>query len=478
MRLDLKPPQLSAVADGPISLELSLTNDSASPVDVPVPKQSEPFEYTIFDSEGERTISIASSAHREASIPSLEPVPELPAPQQSLEPNAVLPYKDDLTSLLPAPLPSGRYVVEGLYRQPDGSVARSERVSIEVKPSLPVAIAQTLDPRPESLILVDFHDTQDGSLLLRKRQSDHTLLGRFYDMLRFRRSAPVQQAAIAVEANFDTPRYWRWVAWLEGNSIRAGVVRAVDFVGPSDAIPLDLEDPRLLHHGYVFPDGSGKFIVAGKGKMQLVTIGPARGSKPEVVDIQLTNAPLSVPFVTLAWNESESPELIFTWNEDKEILQARIDPRTGLERSSVSSIFTTNRDMVEVAGPPAILPGRTGRVQILLAPANEDDRYILTSLDVADPASQTSRRVPLLGTLPGESVDRWVLPSHAYPEAPVLALSKGEFWVTDRDGWRHIAVGDPLPGSTRLWTFDSTTFQCTWFDTVRGYQSVFLRPGR
>jgi hypothetical protein len=485
MKLYLKAPQRPAVADGPILLELSLTNDSASAVNAPVPNESQPFEYTILDDAGERTVSIASRAQREAAIPQLEPLAEFPPFEQSLEPNGVLSYNDDLTSVLPAPLAPARYVVEGAYRQPDGAVAQSERVSIEVKPALPVAIAQTLDPRPESLIIVDFHDAGDGSLLLRKRQSDHTLLGRFYDMLSFRPSFPVRQASIAVEADFNAPRHWRWVAWIDGSSMFAGVVRATDFVEPTEAIPLGMEEPVLLHHGYVLDDGSGKFVVAGlesgKRSIRLVTIPPG-GGKPGVVEIQLTTVPSTAPCATLVWTAAGSPELILSWSLKSSsghgIVQARIDALTGSERSGVQGVFKTNRDVVEVACSPVIRPGKNGRIQVLLAPGVAEDPHTLASFDVIDPSNRTARHLPAITALPGRAVDRWVLPSSAYPEAPILALSKGEFWLARKEEWRRIAMGDPWPDSVRLWAFDSTTYQCTWFDTVRGYQAVFLRLDR
>jgi len=478
VQLHLKAPQRPFVADGPVSLELSLTNESGAAVDVPVPGQNYPFEFTILDAAGEKTIAIASRARAEAAVPRMGLRIQDEVLGQSLGAGEALSYTDDVTSILPAPLSPARYLVEGMYKHADGTVSRSERVPIEVKPSQPVASAQTLDPRPESVIIVEFHDQQDGSLLLRKRQSDHRLLGRFYDMRTVKPSSPLRRIAIGVEADFDAPRHWRWVAWIDDGSIFSGVVRATDFVAPADAIPLDLEQPVLLDYGYLFEDGSGMFavtgLVSGQRKIRLITIPPARAGKPKVVEIQLASALSPIPNATLIWTEAGSPELILTWSLEgssgNRVVQARFDPKTGSELSGVQSLLSTDRRVVEVSCPPVVHPGAEGRIQVLVAPATAEDPYTYGSFDVADPSSRSARHLPLLAKLPGESVERWVLPSSKFPEAPVLALSKGELWITEKEDWRRFAVADPAADSIRLWAFDSTTYYCTWFDPVRGYQ--------
>jgi len=482
VQLHLKAPQRPFVADGPVSLELSLTNESGAAVDAPVPGQNYPFEFTILDAAGEKTIAIASHARAEAAVPHLGSRIQHELLEQSLGAGEVLSYTEDVTALLPAPLSPARYLLEGTFQQAAGAISRSERVPIEVQPSLPVASAQTLDPRPESVIIVEFHDQQDGSLLLRKRQSDHRLLGRFYDMRTVQPSSPVRRIAIGVEADFDAPRHWRWVAWIDGGSIRSGVVRATDFVAPADAIPVDLEQPVLLDYGYVFEDGSGMFAVtgfrSGQRKIRLITIPPARG-KPEVVEMQLTGGLSPIPNATLVWTEAGSPELILTWSLEgssgNRVVQARVDPKTGSELSGIQSLLSTDRRVVEVSCPPVVRPGTEGRIQVLVAPAAAEDPYTYGSFDVADPSSRSARHLPPLAKLPGESVERWVLPSSKFPEAPVLAVSKGEFWITEKEDWRRVAEADPAADSVRLWAFDATTYYCTWFDTVRGYQAVSLR---
>ncbi len=479
MHLSLTSPQFASVADGPILLDLSLTNDGGTPVSVPDPEESRPFAYKILDSEGKDTVALASAALRQAAVPRMTPPLKLPTIMQELGVGASLEYRSDLMSLLAVPLAPGRYLVEASYTCPDGAITLSDRVPVVVIPARPTAMAQTLAQTPGTLVAVELHDQQDGSFLLRKRQSDDTFLGRFFDMRTVRPSTPVLRLAVSVEAAYGTPRDWRWIAWLEGETLFAGVARSTDFTRPTSALPLGLADPVLLPFGYVFKDGSGLFGVVGSANGQrrigLIQIDGHRDSKPKLIPVELAGLPEPIPNFTLVWNEEGVPELLCMWHlqtqRGSEIGAVRITVATSAIHPLPGRLYETNRQVLATAFPPVIRPGKSGHFQVLLAPEAEGASYTHETVNLLDPADRSTRDLPAFTPPSGQTVTRWVLPSVAFPGAPVVVVTEKELQVCVAGEWRPVASGKPIPDSARVWALSSSVYYCTWFDAVRGYQA-------
>ena len=400
----------------------------------------------------------------------------------TLEAGFIALYEDDLMSLLTQPLEPGDYSLQAAYNSPDGEACSSERVPFEIVVSRPELMAQDIEPGAGRVIIAEWHRNPDDSTLLRHRETDVLPLGRFFDLQTFPPPQPIRQSAISRNAAYGILDHWRWLAWLEGAKITAGVVLHDGFVFPTQSIALEIEAPHLLPFGYTTADSGGLFIVSGKSggepRILLVKFTPGQNAETSSTNLQFEKLPDAIPSATCIWSADGAPELLISWTLESGgssgIVQGRVNALDGQVVAAPRRVFTSRRPVQAAAFPPSVAPGEKQFAQILLAPEPSGSFLTHTIFDIANPSNFGSRDLPALEPFSSEMVDRWVLPSAPSRITPVLAVAGEDIWASGKADWRHVASGEIDASSVRLWAFSPQSLLCTWFDKSRGYRTQAL----
>jgi hypothetical protein len=292
-------------------------------------------------------------------------------------------------------------------------------------------MAQDHTVKDGRVVIAEWHVNADGTTLLRKRETGPAPLGRFFDLLTYKTSKPVRQSAVSLNAAYGIPDYWRWLAWLDGADLMAGVAHDSRWIYPTGPIPLDLEDPALLPYGYTTAGAGAIFIVAGgpvgHPHIRLVRIPPGQDAEPVLTDVIFDKLPDALPKATCLWSPSRDPELILNWSIEISgvtlVLFGRVNALSGEMVAPPKGVFTTLRPVRAFSFPPAIGPGDELHAQLLLAPDAGGSHFTQVILDVLNPSNQTLRDLPFLDTISPGLIDRWVLPTEPYTNTPVLAVA-------------------------------------------------------
>jgi hypothetical protein len=484
LQLVLHRPDAVVLADGPIHLALQIANTGAADVAVPDSEGPSQFRYAIYSADGLQLRQTASEAERQSAEVHLGDPDELPLQMFDLPAGLVATYRDDLMSLLTQVLAPGAYQVQASYRTPDGETCTSDRVPLEVTVSQPAAIAQELTAA-RRIVIAEWHRTADGALHLRKRETGLPPLGRFFDLLDVEPSQPLRQCGLSLPTAPGMPDSWRWLAWIEGGDLLAGVATDRRWRYATKRVPLGLDEPVLLPVGYTVAGAAAVFVVAGAAGgrpcVRLVHVQPADDARHALVDVALDRLPEVVPGATCVWQFERAPELLLNWSLEfggaTTLALARVDAMTGEATAPLKSVFTTLRPVLARAFPAVVGPRDTGVGQILLGPESGDDQCTHLSFELANPAKTASTQVAMVEAFGLDQVRRWVLPSEPVANAAIVAVTESDIWASGSGGWKSIARGDIEASSVRLWAFSSRSQLCTWFDRVVGYQSLQLAAG-
>jgi hypothetical protein len=479
--LSLRPTSPSVLADGPMPFSLTIENTGPFDATAPAMGGSSPFEYSVYAGDGSRWILSASASSRQAADRWMDDMPPIGAGDLTLSPGAAAVYDDDLMSLLTEPLAPGSYLVQASYGASTGETTVSARVPLVVVASRPLAIAQDLALREGRVVVAEWHSREDGKTLLRARQSGNVPLGRFSELTTIETGEPVRQVALSCDVAYRIPEGWRWLAWLDGGSLFAGVAQEQNLLFPTQPIALDLEAPTLLPFGFTTADRGAIFVVAGKREgrqsILLIRIPSGPNATPLLTDVRLSDPPDVAPIAaTCVWTAEGVPALVLSWVQEIKgvslILQGRVDATTGEVLAPPKGVFVTLRSVLATSFPPTLGPDERRHAQVLLGPEpNEGASLTHMTFEMTHPSTQTSRELPPLSV--GE-VARWVLPSDPTSGAPLLAVAGGEIWASGSQGWTRIATGDVEPSSARLWVFSAGRWLATWFDREGGYRSRWI----
>lgn len=486
IELSLRALSPSVLADGPTRFALELTNAGPGEVTVPVAGGSSPFEYAIHAGDGSRLIASASEEAMRDAHPWMKEMPLMRLGDLELSPGASARYEEDLVSLLTAPLPPGDYLVQASYRPTEGETTVSTRVPIRVLVSRPTAIAHDLSVREGRVITAEWHAEPDAKALLRERRSGELPLGRFFDLGAVEARGPIRQVAVSRDTAPGIPEGWRWLAWLDGADLFAGVAQESRLLFPTRPIALDLESPSLLPFGYTLLDRGALFVVTGararRPVVRLIRVPKGPAAAPVSMDVTLDDPPDTAPVAaTCVWGLDAAPELILSWVQEIKgatlIIAGRVSATTGEPASPPKGIFVTLRPVLTTHFPPSIGPGERPHAQVLLGPdLPGHDHLTHVTFEAGNPSVQTSREIANLPPSAGE-VARWVLPSDPTSGAPLLAVAGGDLWVSGSQGWARLAPHPPgqvEPWSVRLWVFSTKMWLATWFDREGGYRARWL----
>jgi hypothetical protein len=429
-------------------------------------------------------LATASAAERTRAELAIVESTDVPARLFALDSDFTAVYEDDLMSLLTQPLEPGTYSLQATFTSPDGGSCTSERVPFEIVVSRPQGMAQDIEVPAGRIVIAEWHRNADDSALLRQRETDILPLGRFFDLETLRPAQPIRQIAISRNAAYGILDHWRWLAWLVGMKLTAGIALFDGFLFPPTSLPLDLEEPCLLPFGYTTADRGALFIADGKSGAEpcilLVKLLPGDNAEPSVIKLQFEKLPSGIPSATCIWDHNGALELLFSWTVQSsgtsDIIQARVNAVNGEVIATPRTVYTTPRSLQTTAFPPSVAPGEKQFAQMLLAPDASGSFFTHTIFDVTNPSTLASRDLPMLEPFSAEMVDRWVLPSAPSRTTPVLAVAGSDIWASAKPAWRPVATnGDFDASSVRLWAFSPQKLLCSWFDKSRGYRSHALK---
>ena len=474
LQLILNAPHEAFITEGPMPLTLRLSNQGGEPQNVPPPGGSSPFEYRIY--LGDAWIATASVREVLISRGLARTFVAIPAPRR-LSPDASQDYTEDLAPLLASPLPPGQYELEARHLPSrTADLILSKRVPFEITALQPEAIIQTLDG--PFIAAFEFLKRDAGHMILRQRSSLLSLNDPFNEIHTFTPSDSLGDTAFAVPVEPGQPLYWRWLAWLDGNSLHAGVAQITSLTYDTGPVPIQLDSPSLLPYGYGFPDGRGLFILSGfegdDRRIQIVTLLPERGHPPLFTRVHLSHVPKILFSTTLNLPDGGPAEILLSWillaGARSGVAQGAVDAATGEVKTKPRSIFVTRREVAAHSFLPMHRAGEPGVHQFLLAPEAPHGSYTLLRMGADDVSRRDEIDLPSTSVFRGHLIDRWVLPSPASAQPVVAALSGGKIWVSQGNDWRQLEAANVLISTVRLWTVATGQLWCTWFDAAHGYR--------
>jgi hypothetical protein len=115
--------------------------------------------------------------------------------------------------------------------------------------------------------------------------------------------------------------------------------------------------------------------------------------------------------------------------------------------------------------------------QLILSPKKTGDPFKLVRLDARDLSKRNEFILPPMDVLQGTPVDKWILPSHYHPSAPVMALADRRLWLAKAgiagSSWTIVSQEDEdmrHARHVRFWTFVGNHLWATWFDPIAGFK--------
>jgi hypothetical protein len=196
--------------------------------------------------------------HPEDNFPT-EPRPTTPLPAGKSKED-----RCDLAGLMTAPLIPGRYQVSLRYDSPQG-IVESARVpfSVLVPRSVSVATVEGMTRSGSGQVLV--HAPPAGGAAVLQREGRYDVPG---DGIWFRRAelaAPAHAAAAAVAMELADNRYYRWIAWKDGETIQAGVGDSTGgWIVTLPATPLGTRSSQLHPIGWQPVPETSSFVALGQ----------------------------------------------------------------------------------------------------------------------------------------------------------------------------------------------------------------------
>lgn len=474
IEIEILDPKKPFLAGSAMPLTVFLRNLGKSPIDLPSPDAQSPFEYEVLSGDGKNALFSFSERGRDLAL-QRGIFPPAHTPTQAVNPGQGLTFKENLAGFLTQPIPPGRYLIQaGLMFQ--GTTVASNQASFEVVPIQVTALAQALNSEHRRMVTAVSHREPDGSETIFRRQSTtgHPEVGTFQELHRLQPSREVESMALALETA-PAPG-WRWLLWLEKGELAGGMSREYDIKYPIAPVPTGLDSPRLLEHGYQFENGTALFILSGlegnARKIKLISVPGVR--PPELIDVPLR---ASIPEQVSASliRSDDSHQLLVAWIEadgsTSRMVGVRVDPGNPSKTGKTEVLFQTDLPILAARLEPLTLETPV-RAEFLLAPEEKGGPAYLAKLEVHDSGARTITHLPLPKTPREKPVNRWILPSHEDPSAPLLALIGDRLYSSrsaSQEPWRLVAGQLGEANHIRLVSFQDKELWATWWTPQAGF---------
>jgi hypothetical protein len=244
-----------------LPIEVTLENRSPSPVEVPDPRVESKFLYTLRSQSDPAVVHHLSAAQAHADR-YLEPKRSRGLPGLQLAPGAKQVYNEDLAQYEVTPIHPGAYALVVGYNGV-GGLAECAAVPISIAPPRPSRMV-TLAGATEKRIAVVFAQPSDA-----KHASVYQIenaAGRPGDGAAYPRKEGVGIAelrGLAVAIDLASSQGRRWLAWLEGGVLGAGVGNGRYISRLVEPVAHGLHGASLGPVGWQLSDDDALFIVLG-----------------------------------------------------------------------------------------------------------------------------------------------------------------------------------------------------------------------
>jgi hypothetical protein len=280
-----------------LKVDVELSNSGSSTVNVHSPESPSEFEYILRPDNGKAVMVL--SARRARLARTREPVP-LPTSMVPLKPGSAIKYRSDLADFAVDGMPAGNYRLAVAYRIGEEYLESSPVPLAVVEPNIS-KMALVLGSSQQRLAAVFSHIAATGVNVLFQRESAPKAP---WDAVSFRRAEikapPIDVGGVASAVEINRNEGARWFAWLEKQSLGAGVGNGSSLYALIDAVPTGLVSLSLQEAGWQPEANDARFALVGsdsKGKtvFTLATFS-ARTKRGEMKTV-----PLSIQKLPLRW---------------------------------------------------------------------------------------------------------------------------------------------------------------------------------
>jgi hypothetical protein len=405
-----------------LSAEVTLRNVAAEPVSVPSPRSASSFSYELTRRDGS-TETLAISFHRyENRITARVLAPHDKLTPMSLAPGGKTRVRDDLAYWNGEPIPPGTYDVVASASLL-GADVWSNSATVAIEPPDFVLFSSALAPLEGVLTRLGAHREPDGSLVLYQQESIANFPGSgvFYPRRRIAAGVPAHGLATCVNAgDVIGPR---WFAWLEDGFVGANQTWGTQIESAPPLLPVEgLENARLLHPGFFFPDRTACFCLIRP--MNAGFVLSVYRVTPEAIQLEWdVKMPIPLPArVRMRYREGSAAPWQLIWMEphaEGERIRALLFDRSGRPVGTPLTELAILGEPFLAWDAPAVGDGHSPDwLQVLSGPGKEGDlccRRIGLSME-----SQEVNRLDF--AVPFKmSAARWALGHSAEINVPLLA---------------------------------------------------------
>ncbi len=474
IRLTISPQHAQTIVGENLDAKVTVMNTGPTPFEVDGPDTTSPFEFILRLAGDTRNVRTLSARAAMVVRSGGDRVPPPPTTKVAVAPGASLVYADDLADYATSPVPPGSYLL---------SVALGAGASRIESPPVPLMVGA---PRVRALATVAaadgvrlglafVHEPSAGSRVVFQQES----AGKDpFDAVRYRRwetvSAPMV-AGVALAAEPEDNAGVRWFAWLQDDSLGAGVAQGNTVFKRIEPVRLGLRSSVLLPLGWQPSVQSASFVALGADQQGQVTLAVGTFLAREGIG-SVKTIPLGLTKIPehcgVRWpGQGDGGEFHLIAAEERNgatTLLHEVATLSG-DRTKAGAVLLERREPLVALTPSAAASGKNDHVDALFGPVGEEARMTLVRLSLID------RRIINEWTFSApDSRDKsrpsvWALAPRALPDPVVLAKLGDSLlvWRSSRSGWSTLVEKSRQVEFMRLEVLGGKVW-AVWADPLSG----------
>jgi hypothetical protein len=485
MKLQLKLIQPTILVGESLNVDVTLTNDTSSPLKVPSARATSQFEYVVRPAMGTGKV-IVLSAQRATQAASRGRAPSPPSVSESLPPGQALVYKEDLAAYAGSGLGAGRYLLSVVHGVGSDQI-ESQAVPLVVLLPDVASLAIATSPRREAGLFFVHRDRGQTSTIF---QQECTPGKPLQGAAERRLSVPAPFRVTGVAGAFKGPaRTWeRWYAWLRDDGALGGGLAwgraSYSIIEPQ---ALGLKSEQLFSMGWQSSPKAGIFAVLGldaessRRQLALVTLRAKEALRVLRVPLDGTFLPEAWAVNSLVGGEADSLkfDLIMADSTDGRIrISSQRFTTQPLAIAPQTTLFEHDKPLLALSlDEPSSLSGAhalNALFEVVGVKSNPEVRLVRMQLDGGQKPAEWL--IPFPEHREKVRPSAWTVGSSGVGDAVILAKLE-DILVVRRvpsgTGWTALSSGCRQAQFLRV-LFDESAAWAFWWNPASGFQAQMI----